>query len=404
MILVFTILSFYPVFQLKNEVLNSFNSNIEQNVVFPQAISTARSLSKTGSFSTCDNSSSTSILETNGNQNQASFINNVDEISSQMYTGILHISCHSIHYKFPKSFNRTESSIIVGVLSQNSREGQIRRQSIRNTWAAKDQQEQQQTSVFFLLAGPWNTVKNEFAEYNDLLWIDKEEVYSGEESVLTLKTFSFIGVVYIITKREDLKYTHIFKTDDDSYVDLNALQKELVEHRPYVGNCQLNYTKVVREGGYKWAISNLIYPEEYFPKYCQGAGYALSRDFVNCAYSDYHIANMRFMPLEDVAVGMLAKRCGFEPSMTTTGEIKLTRYDSKEARDHTKSSKEKDDEKFVPITACMTTRIVQHRVLDEQDMEELHKTVQDPLYCKVTRRRRGKIIKNLESRGIEWFG
>ena len=144
-------------------------------------------------------------------------------------------------------------------------------------------------------------------------------------------------------------------------------------------------------------------PEEYLPKYCDGAGYGLSRDFVRCSYFGNHIANVRFMPFEDVAVGILGERCHFEPSLTKTGEIKLTRYDSMEAKKRTKTN-DRNVDNLVPIAACMTTRIVQHRVIDTKDMEDLHKTVLDPLYCKVTRRKRGKLIKELETKGVKWFG
>ena len=109
------------------------------------------------------------------------------------------------------------------------------------------------------------------------------------------------------------------------------------------------------------------------------------------------------MPFEDVAVGHLAERCGYPPSNTISGEIKVSRYDSMEAKKRTKTGDKRRDN-LVPITACMTGRIVQHRVLDEEDMEELHKTVLDPEYCKVTRRKRGKVIEDFESRGIKWYG
>ena len=87
-----------------------------------------------------------------------------------------------------------------------------------------------------------------------------------------------------------------------------------------------------------------LYPEPYYPRYCQGAGFALSWKFVHCAAStNEHIAKARFMPFEDVAVGILAERCGYHPHLTQTGEIKLTRYDSMEAKKRTKANDKRVD-------------------------------------------------------------
>ena len=53
-----------------------------------------------------------------------------------------------------------------------------------------------------------------------------------------------------------------------------------------------------------------------FPRYCQGAGFALSRRFLECSGGDgQHIAKARFMPFEDVAMGLIAQRCDVTPTM-----------------------------------------------------------------------------------------
>jgi hypothetical protein len=52
----------------------------------------------------------------------------------------------------------------------------------------------------------------------------------------------------------------------------------------------------------------------------------------------------------------------------------------------------------------MMHKIVQHRIIDEYDMEEHHKSVLDPSYCNVTKVKRDELIQRMKDRGIEWFG
>jgi len=395
----------------------------------------------TGSFVNCVENNN--MIIDNDYNSESLMLTNHDNI----YYGKLMISCTAVNYRissvssyFQNAEAKTEpdleSNIIVGVLSNASGDGPSRRESIRKTWASNLKTPTNdgkitfsnggervtttfKSSVYFLVAGPWDQIVNEFNKYHDLIWIDQEEVYRKEKSVLTLKTYSFMSIIQNIAETFNYKYTHVFKTDDDSYVDLNALHMELVHDdnndnesnaKDYVGHCQLDYTKVIRDAIYKWPLTTQIYPETYFPGYCQGAGYALSHQFLKCAFSQKHIAKVRFMPFEDVAVGIVAERCHIQPSQTKTGEIKVSRYESRQAKELTKFSKNRHQYNntlkynFIPIAACMTTRIVQHRVIDDEDMHNLHKTVLDPGYCKTMRRKRGRMIQNFEKKGLEWFG
>jgi hypothetical protein len=58
----------------------------------------------------------------------------------------------------------------------------------------------------------------------------------------------------------------------------------------------------------------------------------------------------------------------------------------------------------VAPAACMTDKILQHRIIDDFDMEQHHKTVLDPSYCDVTKANRESVIKVKNEEGIEWFG
>jgi len=340
-----------------------------------------------------------------------SFVNCTDPIQNEQEvkvdgpdSGTALVSCKQIKFRAPlESFNN-DKGIITGILSSAGGSGPSRRQSIRSTWASN------RTTIFFLVGGPWDDISKEYEEHNDLVWIDEEEVYNGEQSVLTLKTYSFLAITHAATMKYGYKYSHIFKTDDDSYVDIDALYHELHTDdvgtnntHDYMGQCQLKWPKVHREEEYKWPIRNETYPEPWFPHYCQGAGFAISRKFVECAVSQQHIAHVRFMPFEDVAVGMLAERCGVDAEWPTTARVNVNRFQSEEVKLRTRTGDKRTDDLVAPA-ACMKKKIVQHRIIDDFDMEEHYKAVLDPSYCDVTNAKRDKIIKEKEEQGIEWFG
>lgn len=119
-----------------------------------------------------------------------------------------------------------------------------------------------------------------------------------------------------MSKSRSVQY--LFKTDDDSYVALNKLYHTLFAGNQgagpeYWGKCKAGakpHRNQVIKWQKKWYIPYEVYPFERYPTYAMGAGYALSRGFLSCALGDGHAARVRYMPNEDVAVGMLAERCG----------------------------------------------------------------------------------------------
>lgn len=282
------------------------------------------------------------------------------------------VSCHTIHYRMPKI--KSSEKIFIGVLSAASGEGPERRQSIRDTWA-------QNHSVFFLVAGPWRDVEDEYAKHGDLIWLDEEEVYN---SVLTFKTLAFMKIVYLLSTSLHLDIRYAFKTDDDSFVNVEYLHHYLLdiqheEEYNYWGWCQRKMFKPMRGKHDKWAVSYETYPESHYPRYCQGAGFALSWKFINCAAGHgNHIANARFMPFEDVATGLIAQRCGIVPSMVEEPRlIHMYRTDRTEERERVNQGLKKISKKKLPIPD-MEGRIVQHRIYDTWDMKEHYKQVLDP--------------------------
>lgn len=241
------------------------------------------------------------------------------------------------------------SPIIFGVLSSGSGEGPKRRHSIRSTWAYR-------RNVFFIVAGPWADIELEYYQYKDLLWIEKNEVYDTENSVLTFKTGSFLAVAY----KNILNFSYLFKTDDDSYVNIEELHKALLIDEPtrladYWGKCNNGGWKPHRNHDIpwqkKWYISYEIYPESSYPPYCQGAGFALSQRFLDCAVGANNLENIRYMPNEDVAIGLLAERCNINP--LNDERVWIRWYESE---------------------LTMAGKIVQHYVKNENEMRAHHKS------------------------------
>jgi len=295
-------------------------------------------------------------------------------------SGTLTVSCGTIRYRVPiHSFNTITSPIIVGVLSNAGDNGPVRRNTIRETWA-KDQ-----PGVFFLVAGRWEAISDEYKEYSDLIWINKEEIYNREHSVLQMKTLSFLSILYTLSEKiPTLSYSYAFKTDDDSYVDIHALHTTLNTTTPdYWGHCSPIKHEPKRGAEYKWSISFADYPYPYFPQYCQGAGYALSRAFVDCATAGEHIGHLLPIPFEDAAVGMLAERCHIDvPDVENKNQlVKLHRHTSKWAKQHIALGKSQEHLLASPV--CMTEKVLQHRIINEVDMRNHYRTVLDPSYCDV---------------------
>ena len=285
------------------------------------------------------------------------------------------LSCHTLSYRMPAI--ASSEKILIGVLSTASGDGPGRRQSIRETWGQKH-------SVFFLVAGPWSDISKEYDDNKDLIWIDEEEVYDGEKSVLTYKTLALVKIVYNLSTNNNLDIKYAFKTDDDSFINVGYLNEYLldIEHEEeynYWGWCMRKMFKPLRGNNDKWAVSEKLYPEPRYPRYCQGAGFALSWKFISCAAGpSNHIDNIRFMPFEDVAMGLVGQRCGIVPSMVEDQKlIHMYRTDRSEERERVNQGLPKISKDKLPIPD-MDSRIVQHRIYDAWDMREHYKQVLDP--------------------------
>jgi hypothetical protein len=429
----------------KNDINNHHLPNLSQH--------------DTGAFANCTKSISSSTSSSSSQQKN---------IFPDQRSTI--VSCHTINYRIKKkhllqmklqNHNQNHNSIVIGVLSSgkddknNNNNGFQRRQSIRDTWAYN------QTGIFFLVAKPFHStlspsslssssnkndninnttmttqhihnhnsssllLEEEYELYDDLVWIDEEENYNGEQSVLTYKTLSFVNIIHDLVleiqqeQEEEIQHEYeiqeqqsfvkyIFKTDDDSYLHIQNLYLHLFQEEStkssttdnqksidYWGECKKEQVEPLRSNDNKWAVSYELYPEQFYPKYCQGAGFALSWKLIDCASSssslsskgigssssssmDSHIANARYMPFEDVAVGLIAKRCNFEPTnIQNKAWMHMYRFERAEEKWRVNKGLERMPKFKLPKPNMDGGRVIQHRIYDDWDMREHHKIVMD---------------------------
>ena len=150
------------------------------------------------------------------------------------------ISGREIAYRYSNIFSAPSvledaDRVVVGVLS--AAQSPTPRHMVRQTWAKLDPQ-----NLFFVVAGRWEDIAEEFLNYGDLLWLDIEETYYYG---LTYKTEVFLHA----TETHVVHYSYVFKTDDDSYIVLDKLSQVLHGHRPdFWGNC--NKEEVSRQNAF----------------------------------------------------------------------------------------------------------------------------------------------------------
>ena len=315
--------------------------------------------SKTGAFANCKGDMKTSRTS---NETLPLLVNT---IPAHPETGFTIISCRNIHYRAPiPELMNGDYSIVVGVLSGAGGKGPLHRNSIRATWASE------RKGIYFIVAGPWEAIEEEYNKYRDLIWIEEDEVYEGEESVLPFKTEVFIH----IANKYSSGFDYLFKTDDDSYVDVNKLDKYLSKHSyNYWGCCTEDYIRPLRHPSRKWHITFDLYPEDLYPRYCQGAGFAMSKKFVDCITSN--LKKFRYNPFEDVSIGLLSERCRVKP---VTDYERVIQYRTEDANEKKQLNNVKKDEIFFPPRATMKgKKLLQHRVKNLYDMYAHHKCAKE---------------------------
>lgn len=142
--------------------------------------------------------------------------------------------------------------------------------------------------------------------YNDTIWIDINET---QESKTVLKTASFISLAEDLATKGHFDYKHLLKVTDLSEVMVHGVMSRLDElgrngTRPDKwGSICGTGTRPVHIG-----VPKEEYSDYFFPEYCKGEVFALSRDFVQCAVK--HIPSTKYVRADGAFVGILGERCG----------------------------------------------------------------------------------------------
>jgi len=197
---------------------------------------------------------------------------------------------------------RNCKTLPIGVLS-----GYVtKRQAVRDTWGKN-------YCVYFMIGkknGAWP--QEEATQHSDVVLLDIDETYGGVNSSLPYKTALWFYLVH----QHFPKAMHALKTDDDSFVKVNALQAELMRAQPdYWGQVHRD-KKPIRDPDSKWYTPLSTWSDEAFPDFCSGAGYVLSRNALDCLVSYIKTPRITLGALEDVLIGLAMQTCGIEATHT----------------------------------------------------------------------------------------
>ena len=174
------------------------------------------------------------------------------------------------------------------------------RDTIRNTWAYN-----RSKHVWYVVAGNWSEVEDEFYQHNDLLWLDDVEDYRG----ITAKAQVLLAAIHKHVRH----YEYILKTDDDTYVRMNNLLDSVEpgqKHHEvdYFGHCSYD-NPIIRDPTHRWFLPETLLPgRSMYPAHGLGAGYVLRKNLVNCVVQNFD--QVKVLPIEDAYIGAIVETCG----------------------------------------------------------------------------------------------
>ncbi|XP_062162509.1 hydroxyproline O-galactosyltransferase GALT2-like [Alnus glutinosa] len=189
--------------------------------------------------------------------------------------------------------------VFVGVLSATNHFAE--RMAVRKTWMQATAIKSSNVVVpFFVALNPRKEVnavlKKEAAYFGDIVILPFMDCYE----LVVLKTFAIceFGVQNVTT-------AYIMKCDDDTFVTVNTVLKEIEGISPnrslHMGNLNLLH-RPLRSG--KWAVTYEEWPEEVYPPYANGPGYIISSDIAKYVVSQHGNRSLMLFKMEDVSMGM----------------------------------------------------------------------------------------------------
>ncbi|KAJ8499876.1 hypothetical protein OPV22_010428 [Ensete ventricosum] len=188
--------------------------------------------------------------------------------------------------------------LFIGILSAGNHFAE--RMAVRKSWMSAVRRSSNVVARFFVALHGRKEVnmelKKEAEFFGDIVIVPFMDNYD----LVVLKTIAICeyGVRTVSAK-------HIMKCDDDTFVRLDSVLKEIkkvpADRSLYIGNINY-YHKPLRSG--KWAVTYEEWPEEDYPPYANGPGYVVSVDIAHFVISEFEKHTLRLFKMEDVSMGM----------------------------------------------------------------------------------------------------
>lgn len=200
--------------------------------------------------------------------------------------------------------NETDSDVLIVVVATQFTTHH-RRHMIRSTWGSLPRYHSMATKVVFFAGLTLLTTENlrlqaEAAKYRDMVIINQKENYFNltQKSVVMLRwATEFCS-----------KARYILKTDDDCFNDLakfvDFVSNSWLPTEFIAGHC-MNTAKPIRLINHRFFISNEYYPHNYYPRYCMGAAYIVSRKAAIKLLK--YLKHVKYLPFEDIYITGFAR-------------------------------------------------------------------------------------------------
>ena len=153
-------------------------------------------------------------------------------------------------------------------------------------------------------------VKQENATYGDILMSESFSFYS-------MQIYSIMWMFQHVVNNFNAKF--LIKVDDDSIVNVNLLNEyltKLISDRKdsyFYGGTWCIRRPVLRQG--KWKVSPEIFPEDFFPTFCCGAGLIFSMETIIELLRIWKTNHQPVVGLDDAQLGIM---------VYTSGRINIT--------------------------------------------------------------------------------
>ena len=185
-------------------------------------------------------------------------------------------------------------SVFIGILSAPL--NFEARDAIRATWLVDPPIKLVHKFIIARPADPSIDFQTEITKYDDIMvmhW-NREDYYT-----IANKTLEIFRIAAAFSK--EFKFTHVFKTDDDSYVrtaQLANILMECADTNAWIGHHNPPGGKPARALGGKWTLSAAEYPRETFPAWTNGILYGVTIDIARWILA--HASLPIHLRLEDI--------------------------------------------------------------------------------------------------------